>query len=163
MLLIQITKRPDGAGLLRCVRSDGSTTWQKQERHAAFFALHDLTHFAVESTLGFQRGFFGLITEGWDLEDTTGKGVRGPLPPEAVEVEHIVGLLDQERASGTILTAEEFNEYAATHPALRTEQLARVRARRGELFSRWFALAPGETLELQFYVTTPAARSPAPA
>ena len=87
MLRIQITKRPDGNGVLRCVRADGSVTWQKQERHAAFFALHDLTHFAVESTLGFRRGFYGLIAEGWDVEDTTGKGARGPLPDEAVEVE----------------------------------------------------------------------------
>ena len=71
MLRIQITKRPDGNGVLRCVRADGSVTWQKQERHAAFFALHDLTHFAVESTLGFRRGFYGLLAEGWDVEDTT--------------------------------------------------------------------------------------------
>src|SRR5207302_930128 len=56
----------------------------KQERDAAFFALHDVTHFAVESTLGFRRGFYGLIIEGWDVEDTTGKGARGPLPKEAV-------------------------------------------------------------------------------
>lgn len=64
--------------MLRCVRADGSATWQKQEsRHAAFFALHDLTHFAVESTLGFQRGFFGLIAQGWEIEETTGKQARG--------------------------------------------------------------------------------------
>jgi len=61
MLSIQITKRSDGGGVLRCVRADGSVTWQKQTaRHAAFFALHDLTHFAVETTLGYRQGFFGL-------------------------------------------------------------------------------------------------------
>ena len=39
--------------MLRCVRADGSATWQKQtDRHAAYFALHDLTHFAVETELG---------------------------------------------------------------------------------------------------------------
>ena len=54
MLTIRISKRKDGGGVLRCVRADGSETWQKQEsRHAAFFALHDLTHFAVESALGY--------------------------------------------------------------------------------------------------------------
>jgi hypothetical protein len=82
VLLIQITKRSDGGGLLRCVRADGSVTWQKQEsRHAGFFALHDLTHFAVESTLGFQRGFFGLIAEGWEIEETTGKQARAARYP----------------------------------------------------------------------------------
>src|ERR1700682_3030828 len=114
MLLIQLTKRPDGSGLLRCVRANGSVTWQKQSsRHAPHFALHDLTHFAVESTLGFRRGFFGLIAEGWEVDDTTGKGARGPLPEEAAVVERIVGLFDTDRASATLLTADEFNEYAA--------------------------------------------------
>jgi hypothetical protein len=27
--------------------------------------LHDLTHYAVETALGYRRDFFGLITEGW--------------------------------------------------------------------------------------------------
>jgi hypothetical protein len=40
---VQITKRADGAGVLRCTRKDGSVKWQKQkERRAPFFALHDL-------------------------------------------------------------------------------------------------------------------------
>jgi hypothetical protein len=29
---------------------------------------------------GFARGFLSLIAEGWDIEDTTGKGKHGPLP-----------------------------------------------------------------------------------
>jgi hypothetical protein len=55
---VQITKNADGSGVLRCVRADGSMTWQKQtDCHAAYFAPHDLTHFAVETRLGFRRGF----------------------------------------------------------------------------------------------------------
>jgi hypothetical protein len=85
MLQIEISKRSDGAGALRCTRKDGSVTWQKQPKHGAHFALHDITHYAVETALVYRRGFFGLIAKGWDLDDTTGKGARGPLPPEAVE------------------------------------------------------------------------------
>jgi len=148
MLKIAITKRADGAGVLSCTRADGSGTWQKQTRHAAHFALHDLTHFAVETTLGYRRGFFGLISEGWDVDDTTGKGSRGRLPPEALEVEQIVGLFDRERASGTIWTAEEFNSFA---PRKMTEnEIREVRKRRSGLFQQWFAVAPGEKLELTF-------------
>jgi hypothetical protein len=160
VLLIQITKRPDGGGLLRCTRSDGSATWQKQEsRHAAFFALHDLTHFAVETTLRFRNGFFGLVEQGWDIEETTGQEARGPIPDEAKAVEYIVGALDGERAGGTIWTSADFNRAAAIHaesagfPAprpLTEEELARVRARRAELFSKWNSTAPGEALELRF-------------
>jgi hypothetical protein len=148
MLKIEIVKQPDGAGTLRCYRQDGSVTWQKQPRHAAHFALHDLTHFAVETELGYQHGFFGLIAEGWEIIDTTGIGARGALPAEALEVEKIVGLFDSERASGTLWSAEEFSSFA---PRKLTEaELQKVRARRSGLFHQWSAIAPGQKLELSF-------------
>ena len=156
---VQITKKPDGSGVLRCVRADCSVTWQKQtDRHAAYFSLHDLTHFAVETTLGFRRGFFGLIAEGWDIEDTTGKGARGPLPPEAGEAEMIVGLFSAERAGGQIWTVDEFNEYAAMNGmrALTFDEIVRVKKKRSELFQQWSAVAPGATLELTYEHTTAA-------
>jgi len=148
MLQIDIARRPDGSTALRCTRADGSVTWQKQTTQAAFFVLHDLTHYAVETTLGCRRGFFGLIAEGWDAEDTTGKGARGKLPMEAVEVEQLVGLFDSERGSGTLWTADEFNAFAPRR--LTQEQILHVRALRARLFEQWFALQPGEKLELQF-------------
>ncbi len=148
MLRIDIAKHPDGSTALRCTRADGSATWQKQTRHAAHFVLHDLTHYAVETALGYRRGFFGLIAEGWDAEDTTGKGARGRLPMEAVEVEQIVGLFDSERASGTLWSADEFNGFAPRR--LTADEIHKVHALRGSLFEKWFALTPGQALELQF-------------
>jgi hypothetical protein len=160
---VQITKKADGSGVLRCVRADGSLTWQKQnDRHAPFFALHDLTHFAVETTLGYSRGFFGLIAEGWDFDDTGGKGVRGPLPREAIEVEGTVGLFDSERACGAIWTLEEFNEFARMRGArlLTVDEIARVRKKRSELFQLWAAVEPGAMLELEFEVPALTGRAP---
>ncbi len=148
MLRIEIVKRADGGGLLRCIRQDGSATWQKQERHAAHFALHDLTHFAVETVLGYRRGFFGLVAEVWDLEDTTGKGKRGPLPDEATEVEKIVGLFDSERASGQLWMSDEFNMFAPR--LLSNGEVQRIRTVRGNLFQRWSGVQPGGKLELHF-------------
>jgi hypothetical protein len=148
VLHIEIAKREDGAGTLSCRRADGSVTWQKQVKHAAHFALHDLTHFAVEISLGYRRGFFGLIAEGWDIEDTTGKGARGALPPEAVEVERMVGLFDSERGSGVLWTTEEFNQFAPR--PISSDEIQSVRRRRSELFEQWFAVAPGDKLRLQF-------------
>src|SRR5580693_647216 len=148
MLQIEISKRPDGVGVLRCTRADGSVTWQKQVKHGAHFALHDLTHYAVETALGYRRGFFGLIAEGWDVEETGGKSARGAVPPEAIEVERIVGLFDTERASGTLWSAGEFNEFAP-HP-LTDVEIQNVRALRGALFQRWSAVAPGQKLELEY-------------
>lgn len=151
-MLVQITKRADGAGLLRCVRDDGSATWQKlPERHASHFAYHDLTHFAVETTLGYTQGFFGLVAGGWDIEDTTGKGSRGSLPPEAGEVEGLVGLLDTERASVVQWTEEELREFGGSAGArVRMDDLAAIRMRRNELFLEWFNVPVGGVLELQF-------------
>ena len=148
MLRIEILKQPDGAGVLRCTRQDGSVTWQKQTKHGAYFALHDLTHFAVEAVLGYRHGFFGLIAAGWDVEDTTGKGSRGALPPEAVEVEQIVGLFQTEQTSGTLWTAEEFNRFAPR--ALTDAEIQNVRAVRDTLFQKWFATRTGQKLELDF-------------
>lgn len=147
---VEIVKRGDGAGVLRCTRVDGSVTWQKQEKHGAHFALHDLTHFAIETTLGYQRGFFGLIAEGWDIEDTTGKGKRGPLPDETTEAERIVGLFDMERLAGALWTAEEMNGVSQAARRLADEEILAVRQRRGELFRQWSATPVGGTLELLF-------------
>ena len=159
-LIIHFTKRKDGSAVLRCVRTDGSATWQRQDdNRAAFFPLHDLTHYAVESELGFSQGFYGLIAQGWDIADTTGKGARGPLPDEAIEVEYIVGALGAESTGLVPPRAEQFNQLAQTFAqtrgrpeprSLTDAELARVRSRMAELFGRWRDLPPGETLEVAF-------------
>jgi hypothetical protein len=160
-LRVQFTKRKDGAVVFRCVRADGSATWQKQEgRHALFFPFHDLTHFVVETTLGFRRAFYGLMAEGWDVDDTTGKGTRGAIPPEAVIAEHLVGLLDRERAGGSPpFTAELLNAQLdqlategriAYRVAFTDAQLDQVRQRLETLQNAWATLPSGETLELTF-------------
>lgn len=157
---LELSKRTDGSVVLKFRRRDGTEEWQKQQgRHAAFFPLHDLTHFSVETTLGIRDAFYGLIAAGWSIEDTTGKGKRGALPLDAIFVENVVGTLDTERASGSRWTAAEFNEntarYAATNglPAPRTltdDELARIRKRRAELFQAWHDLPAGDALELHF-------------
>ena len=159
-LRIRITKRPDGGSVLKCVRADGTETWQKQQgQSAAFFPLHDLTHYAVESELGLPDAFFGLIAQGWTIDETGQRGVADKLPVNALFAESVVGTLDSERASGTRWTAEEFNDSIGRHfqsggraqpRALTDDELARVRKRRADLFAQWKALPAGETLELRF-------------
>lgn len=67
---------------------------------------------------------------------------------ESAEVEQIVGLFDSERGSGTLWTAEEFNQFAPRQ--LTESEILKVRALRGSLFDKWFAIEPGQRLELQF-------------
>ncbi|MDP9098575.1 MAG: hypothetical protein M3N48_06215 [Verrucomicrobiota bacterium] len=142
------------------MRADGSITWQRNDdQNARFFPLHDLTHYSVETELGFARGFFGLIAEGWNIDETTGKTARGALPNEALEVEYLVSALSAERAGGVVASAGEFNPLAATFASakgmppprrLTDEELVKVRARFEELAGRWRALPPDATLELVF-------------
>jgi len=159
-VIIEFVKRKDGNTVLRCIRDDGSNTWQRNEnQHARFFPIHDLLHYAVESELGFSNGFFGLIAAGWNIDETTGKSPRGALPDEAIEVEHLVSSFTAEWNSDTDWNAVDFNAQAAafaesrrlpTPRALTDEQLARVRERFKALCARWRDLPEGETLSLKF-------------
>lgn len=159
-LRIRFTKRSDGAVVLQCVRRDGSATWERHDGQASFFSFHDLSHFAVETVLPFRRGFYGLIADGWDIADTTGKGTRGKLPSEGILVEHIVGLLDRERVGGAPpLSAAEFNAHIAQFvandgldapPAFTEIELAAVRQRIETLHRQWAAVSPGSSFELTF-------------
>jgi hypothetical protein len=159
-LIIRIKKNRDGTAALSCTRADGSTTWQKQNgQQARFFPRHDLTHYAVETVLGFRRGFYGLVAEGWDMGDFGTPWPRGKLPADAEPAELVVGFLDVERASGVRATADDFNEKARLYyeqhglPGkyeLTDDQLARIRARRAELFEKWDTVPEGEALELPY-------------
>jgi hypothetical protein len=159
-LTIRIKKKKDGSAALSCVRADGSATWQRQEgSHGRFFPIHDLTHYAVETELGLRRGFYGLVSDGWDIDDFGAPWAKGPMPPETGHVELIVGFFDTDRAGGTRSNAEEFNASAANYVAARggtipppvtDEDLARVRLRLSELLAAWRDTPPGEALELVF-------------
>jgi hypothetical protein len=156
-LLIRIKKKNDGDAALSCVRGDGSVTWQRQEGDLGrFFPLHDLTHYAVETVLGHRRGFYGLVADGWDLNDFGAPWPKGPIPADMDPSEAIVGLLDAERYQGMRMSMNDLravNHGVAMRSAtdgLTDVDLERVRARRAELFALWEALPRGETLELPF-------------
>lgn len=157
-LRIVLTRRADGDAVLRCERADGTATWQRHRaRLAGHFVPHDLTHYAIETELGLRRAFYGLIAQGWSIEDTTGKGERGALPEEAMVVEQLVGSFDAQRADGEAWTAAELNRQARLYAeragiapprTLTEEELDRVRRRLEDLLDRWERLPPGESIEL---------------
>lgn len=163
-LLIRIKRASDGSAALTCVRADGSVTWQRQLGPlGAFFPTHDLTHYAVETTLGYRRGFYGLIAEGWEISDFGDQQNKSAIPREAREAELVVGVFEMEHRMGTVWSPGELREqgerYAASTsparnrlalPPLSDEVIARVRASRAALFEQWAATAPGDTLELPF-------------
>jgi hypothetical protein len=155
---VRFTRRADGAVVFELRRPDGTTTWQKRTGSTAeFFAVHDLTHYAVESELGFRRAFYGLVADGWDLTDFGTPWPRGPMPPDALPAEFIVGCFDTARAAGSPLTAADCNHAAAAYFAaagrpvpVTDDELARVRDVVADLVWRWHALPLGDSLELSF-------------
>ena len=159
-LTIRIKKKSDGSAALSCVRADGSTTWQRQlGASGRFFPIHDLTHYAVETELRLRRGFYGLLSEGWDIDDFGAPWPKGPMPPESGHAELIVGFFDTDRAGGTRSTAEEFNTSAASFvaatggtppPALTDADVARIRLRLSDLLAGWRETQVGEAFELVF-------------
>ncbi len=165
-LTIHLKHHPDGTASLTCVRADGTTTWQRQNGSLGqFFPPHDLTHYAVETTLGYRSGFYGLIAQGWNIDDFAKPFPRGPIPVEALEVELIVSFFETERRSLTRMTEAEFNDHAERYqaarqskrpgalgsaPRLSESQIDAVRERRSELLRRWSELGPGEAMELPF-------------
>jgi hypothetical protein len=159
-IVIRIKKGKDGRTALSCTRADGTTTWQRQlGAQAAFFPKHDLTHCAVESALRLRQGFYGLVSAGWDFSDFGSPWPRGKLPPEANIAEMIVGFFDLERRTGERGTIRDLNrmlaEYCTENGLLAQFQfteddLARVRAKRAELFAQWDAVLPGNALQVVF-------------
>jgi len=167
-LTIRIKKNTDGTAALSCARANGTVTWQRQlGAQGMFFPRHDLTHYAVETVLGFRGAFYGLVADGWDISDFGPPWPRGRIPEEAGVAELIVGFLDAERASTARWTAADFNDKAAiyyrdhnwptTPPTLTDDDLARIRQRRAELFAEWEAVPPGSAIELPFPPDEPTA------
>lgn len=157
-LTLRFKKSVNGA-TLHVHRADGTLTWTKL--HPGMI-LHDLAHYAVETTLGLERAFYGLLAEGYDIGDFEApKDKRLPamhpanLPAESLQVEHLINLLLTEMQCGSLLA--DFREQLATilrqselplMPVLTEEALNSIREQIADLRGQWFALAEGETLSL---------------
>ncbi len=164
-LMIRLKRNADGSAALTCTRADGSVTWQRQTgSHGQVLPAHDLTHYAIETALGYEEGFYGLLAAGWEMSDFSSPWPRGTIPPEAREVELLVGLFDSERRMGEIWSAAQLQAqgelYAASHrkgrapvavPVLSEEKVEKIRSFRDELLEHWAAVPLGEALELSFH------------
>lgn len=165
-LRLRFKRHPDGSASLTGTRRDGTTTWQRQRGGVAMvLPPHDLTHYAVETTLGMRRGFYGLLADGWDIADFAAPWPRGTPPAEALEVELVVGFFDADRRQGDQWTAEEFARHAATYVAARKAarhapmpqpraltqgEIDAVRRCRDALLAAWRAVPAGGELSLAF-------------
>ena len=155
-LTVRFTRGKDKKDVLSVTREDGSQSWQHQQPG---IPVHDLTHFAVESTLHLSNGFYGLLVQGWDITRLTAKDVRAQLPVEGLWTEFVVGLVQTERLSPEPLSAGEFNEllekektnFRLTYDRRITDdELFEIRRSFLALYSQWRNLKPGESMSLTF-------------
>jgi hypothetical protein len=158
-MIIKLSKAKNASkpDTLTCMRDDATHTWWPLAPH---FAEHDLLHYAVETTLGLEQAFYGLIAGGRDISDFgTRDGQKDFYPPDAIRAEFIVGLL-QSQMSDSILAEDAacldaINLTAEKMPAvpslqLSEEELIAIRARMEELVWQWRNLEAGESIELPF-------------
>lgn len=137
---------------LTCVRDDGSVTWTHLY---SGFVHHDFAHYVIETTLGFENAFFGLVAKGWDIPDFSEPKSTRPfkIPEEAINTEPIVALLQADLWEGGTEQDGIFQNHSASlSVSVPDEQLEVMRQRLCKLLQRWKDLQPGESMTLQFKV-----------
>lgn len=130
---------------------------------------HDLVHFVVESELGFDRGFWGLVAAGHAPEliaemakaagHASAKRATEPDPQfvQAIQVERIVESFEAEFWSRgddndalRAMAEAGCEQSLVACPALDDDSIDRARDRLVALADEWARLAVGETLLLDW-------------
>ena len=130
---------------------------------------HDLVHYVVETELGFDRAFWGLVAAGNAPESIAGmakaaghasaKRADKPNPNfvEAIQVERIVESFEAELWSsgsdnGALRAMAEAgcDQSLVATPSLSDEAIERTRARLAQLAEQWIALPVGGSLMLDW-------------
>ena len=152
-LIIQMKKEKEGDGMvLTLKRADGSQTWA---HFKAAFPSHDLSHYAVETSLEAGHGFYGLVAQGWDFPDFGDPARRHAMPPDTLYLERITGLFWTEFHNNDVFPPETFEveeapEVPHLHGKLTEEMATSIRRLIRELVGQWKALPEREVLELPF-------------
>lgn len=131
---IELTKRADGSGTLRCIRGDSSITWRSSPQ-----PLYDLTRYAVEVVLGLRDGYWGHVAAGAELDAEAG-GAEQRLSLALAQ------RFDVELAGAIAWHASEMRLGDGVTEA----SLEAIRELRERLFHEWFAVLPGEPLLLRW-------------
>lgn len=146
---------------MTCTRDDGTQTWT--HLHPGI-EDHDLAHFALESEMGWENAFFGLVAQGYQVGDFELPREKRPsalipanLSSEAKLAECIVGLMQVQRMnSGTpeefLTTLGDIIEERNLHlpPRLNSEKMEQVWRKYLDLLQQWRVLSPGEAMYLEF-------------
>ncbi len=157
---IQLKKNTKKPCVLTCIRDDGSTTWSKLHQG---MEPHDLAHYAVEKVLNFDKAFYGMLNEGYDIGDFELPRDQRPEPlmpanlhTSAVQTEHIVNLLTIEFFNtgedpdflNSLRTILDENDLPYPQE-LDEARLKEIRDTFLQLMYQWGQVQEGENLELE--------------
>ncbi len=124
-----------------------------------FFVLHDLSHFALEKTLGYQTAFMGMLNRGMDLKDFEDREKRKlmEVTDEAVYAENMANLFLMEISQGNFDNLNQVFQYAfkpmnknLPPPVLTEKEIASARNYLKKLITQWKALSVNGTLYLDY-------------
>ncbi|MFQ5570737.1 MAG: hypothetical protein ACE5G0_13720 [Rhodothermales bacterium] len=157
---IRFLKGKDKPHTLSCIRADGTRTWTRL--YQGFGPQHDLAHYAVETTLGFEHAFYGLLAQGHTIEEFAETDDRRWVGDEALLTEAIVMALQYEVAGSS--SAEAFFETVegacrglgiTVLDTLTPDVADTIRERFSRLRTQWEQTPAGGCLELDFPETPP--------
>jgi hypothetical protein len=158
-LIFRLKKRADAAAQLTLVREDGTHSTGPIGSAEGYFPVHDLTHYAIEQTLGLGEGFLGLVAAGWEIRDFEVKGTAKRLSAETMFAENAAGelsrqvLMRQPSSLADCIWAVEtkVQQHSPGYSRPLSEaQFAVIRELISTEWRRWRELPPNGTLELTF-------------
>lgn len=153
---ISFTKNTAAEHSITYRRDDGSVTWM---RASLYFIRHDLSHYAIETTLGYRTAFMGMINAGMGIRDFEDRKKRLSMhvTDEAWYAESMANIFMMELAQGRV---EDFNQVAAAAfaemklpvppPRLTLAEGDEIRRRLQELITQWQQVPEKESLLLTF-------------
>ena len=159
-LLFRLKKRADAAAQLTLVREDGTHSTGPVGSAEGYFPVHDLTHYAIEQTLGLSEGFLGLVAGGWEITDFEVKGTAKRLSRETIFAEVAAGELSRQFLTRDLSSLEDFlwaidltiqqHPQGSGRPSVSEAQFTAIREMISTEWRRWRELPPNGTLELTF-------------
>ncbi|MBS1666556.1 MAG: hypothetical protein JST58_04190 [Bacteroidetes bacterium] len=157
---LQVTKNQGKPHVILYRRDDSTTTWMHADD---FFVMHDLSHFAIEKTLGYTEAFMGMLNRGMDIKEfeSREKRLQLTIAPEAVFAENMANLFLMEIVQGNL---EDFNQTLGQSfksmgkelnpPVLLDHEIHSIRDYLRKLIDDWKNLEMGKTLILSFLFLT---------
>ena len=157
-MLLQLTKNINKPHIIKYIRDNGTNTWMYGDD---FFVRHDLSHYAIEKTLGYTTAFNGMINNGMDIKDFEHREKRKVMhiTDEGWYAENMANLFLIEIAQGQL---DDFNAVQqGAFESLQTKfpkitlaggMINGIRTYLRELLQKWDELTAGETLELSINV-----------